>query len=602
MPYIGRSTDGFGVRNRFLYLASADDTSVSGADANGATLTFTDGAYVDVYLNGVLLKAGTDYNTNTANTIASLSAMSANDEVTVIVYDVFTVGDMVSATSGGTFSGAVTTANLTVTSQATSGFQPILKIQRDQADTPQNNDPLGQLDFAGKNDAEEEVNYFRMRGKIKDASDGSEDGQMVFKVMTNGTNTDRITIEGGQPIELDGGVDINGGELILDADGDTSITADTDDQIDIKIGGTDEVTLSSSGIVINEGGNDRDFRVESDSYSHQLFVDAGNNSVCIGGDIAAYATGATDLVVGNANNEQNGITIVSGSGTGNSTLNFSDSNSGDGRRAGQINYQHQYDEFQWYAENLDHLIRFTSAGNFVPTTGYIKQCNSGASGGTFHNGTNIGGYNAGTYNEMNHNVADWILLLKNYATSGNQYGMYIGHGADTSGTTSKFLQFYNTSGTEFEVFGNGNVQNTNNSYGQLSDERLKSDITDAKSQWDDLKSIKVRNFKKHNTGDLVQIGVVAQELEKISPHLVEECNPLSEDIKHDASLGTLYTETDKDNGDIPDGRIVGDVKEVKEKVKGVKYSVLYMKAVKALQEAMERIETLEAKVKALEEA
>ena len=108
MPYIGRSTDGFGVRNRFLYLASADDTSVSGADANGATLTFTDGAYVDVYLNGVLLKAGTDYNTNTANTIASLSAMSANDEVTVIVYDVFTVADTVSAKDGGTFSGNVT--------------------------------------------------------------------------------------------------------------------------------------------------------------------------------------------------------------------------------------------------------------------------------------------------------------------------------------------------------------------------------------------------------------------------------------------------------------------------------------------------------------
>jgi|9_EtaG_2_1085328.scaffolds.fasta_scaffold11732_2 hypothetical protein len=107
MPYIGRSTDGFGVRNRFLYLASADDTSVSGADANGATLTFSDGAYVDVYLNGVLLKAGTDYNTNTANTIAGLSAMAANDEVTVIVYDVFTVGDMVSATSGGTFVGNV---------------------------------------------------------------------------------------------------------------------------------------------------------------------------------------------------------------------------------------------------------------------------------------------------------------------------------------------------------------------------------------------------------------------------------------------------------------------------------------------------------------
>lgn len=108
MPYIGRSTDGFGVRNRFVYLASSGATSVSGADANGATLTFTDGAYVDVYLNGVLLKPTTDYNTSTAGTIAGLSALNTNDEVTVVVYDVFTVADMVSATSGGTFTGNVT--------------------------------------------------------------------------------------------------------------------------------------------------------------------------------------------------------------------------------------------------------------------------------------------------------------------------------------------------------------------------------------------------------------------------------------------------------------------------------------------------------------
>jgi len=107
MPYIGKSTDGMGVRSRFLFLADASDTSVSGADASGATLSFSDGAYVDVYLNGVLLKAGTDYNTSTANTIAGLSALAANDEVTVIVYDVFTVGDMVSASDGGTFTGNV---------------------------------------------------------------------------------------------------------------------------------------------------------------------------------------------------------------------------------------------------------------------------------------------------------------------------------------------------------------------------------------------------------------------------------------------------------------------------------------------------------------
>ena len=108
MAYIGRTTDGFGVRQRFVFTPDAGTTSISGTDANGATLTFSDSVYMDVFLNGVLLKAGTDYNTNTANTIAGLTATVANDEVTVLVYDIFTTADMVSATSGGTFSGNVT--------------------------------------------------------------------------------------------------------------------------------------------------------------------------------------------------------------------------------------------------------------------------------------------------------------------------------------------------------------------------------------------------------------------------------------------------------------------------------------------------------------
>ena len=117
MPYIGKSPQ-FGVRNRFVYVASSGDTSVSGADANGATLTFTDGAFVDVYLNGVLLKPTTDYNTSTANTIAGLSALNTSDEVTVVVYDVFAVSDTVSAASGGTFSGAVNAKKNVVTIDA----------------------------------------------------------------------------------------------------------------------------------------------------------------------------------------------------------------------------------------------------------------------------------------------------------------------------------------------------------------------------------------------------------------------------------------------------------------------------------------------------
>jgi len=57
-------------------------------------------------------------------------------------------------------------------------------------------------------------------------------------------------------VEISGAVggpldsDLNGTELILDADGDTSITADTDDQIDIKVGGTDVVTLTNSNLLL----------------------------------------------------------------------------------------------------------------------------------------------------------------------------------------------------------------------------------------------------------------------------------------------------------------------------------------------------------------
>ena len=90
MAYLGK-TPSQAVRQRYYFTASGGETSLSGADDNGNTLTFTDGAYVDVYLNGVLLVAGTDYNTSTANTIGGLTALSASDVVELVVYDTFAV-------------------------------------------------------------------------------------------------------------------------------------------------------------------------------------------------------------------------------------------------------------------------------------------------------------------------------------------------------------------------------------------------------------------------------------------------------------------------------------------------------------------------------
>ena len=119
MPYLGRSTDCFGIRDKFQFTASGSETTISGSDDNGRTLNFSDGKYVDVYLNGVLLDSSNDYNTTTANTIGGLTALAANDYMEIVSYDIFSVADVVPA-SGGTFSGNVTAAsNFTVSGNHT---------------------------------------------------------------------------------------------------------------------------------------------------------------------------------------------------------------------------------------------------------------------------------------------------------------------------------------------------------------------------------------------------------------------------------------------------------------------------------------------------
>ena len=119
MPYVGKAAVS-GIRKRFTFLASAGATSISGADANGQTLLFDDGTLVDVFLNGVKLKTGEDYNTSTANTIAGLTALNLNDEVEILAYDTFSSADTVSKRDGGTFDSAISvTGNITSTGDLT---------------------------------------------------------------------------------------------------------------------------------------------------------------------------------------------------------------------------------------------------------------------------------------------------------------------------------------------------------------------------------------------------------------------------------------------------------------------------------------------------
>ena len=92
MPYIGKAPNQ-GVRTRFIYQATAGQTSFSGSDANSNTLTYADGEYVDVYQNGILLKPSTDYTSTTGTTVVLVTGASVNDVVEIVVYDAFSIAN-----------------------------------------------------------------------------------------------------------------------------------------------------------------------------------------------------------------------------------------------------------------------------------------------------------------------------------------------------------------------------------------------------------------------------------------------------------------------------------------------------------------------------
>ena len=188
----------------------------------------------------------------------------------------------------------------------------------------------------------------------------------------------------------------------------------------------------------------------------------------------------------------------------------------------------------------------------------------------------------GTNNFYQSSTSDFGLLVGGYGAYAST--VLVLEGTNATGASFNLLQGYRagnaTTGAggtlSINIAGSGNVTNSFNSYGAISDIKLKENIVDASSQWDDIKAFQVRNYNfKEETGQetQTQIGVIAQEIETVSP-------------------GLVYETADRDR----EGNDLGTV------TKNVNYSVLYMKAVKALQEAQTRIETLETKVAALEAA
>ena len=104
MPYIGQGLQQ-GRRQLHTFTATASQTTF--------IASYTPG-YVDVYQNGILL-APSDYTATNGTSVVLAVGAAVSDEITIIAQHLFSIADVVSASTGGTFAGDVTmTGNLTV--------------------------------------------------------------------------------------------------------------------------------------------------------------------------------------------------------------------------------------------------------------------------------------------------------------------------------------------------------------------------------------------------------------------------------------------------------------------------------------------------------
>jgi hypothetical protein len=177
------------------------------------------------------------------------------------------------------------------------------------------------------------------------------------------------------------------------------------------------------------------------------------------------------------------------------------------------------------------------------------------------------------------------LVVENLNTAAaTAAGLEVVWNTPTIGYNGSIISAYHapTAATVFKVLDNGNVQNTNNSYGAISDAKLKDVVGLAGSQWDDVKFLASKLTKyslKSDPDKRVQLGWIAQEIEEQCPGLVFE----TPDVRR-------VEGTDEEGNPLVTQELTGET------TKSVRYSIAELKAFKALGEAMERIEALEAQV------
>ena len=302
------------------------------------------------------------------------------------------------------------------------------------------------------------------------------DDQVTADKLANSINTSiaaKLPLAGGT---MTGALDLDGQELKLDADADTSITADTDDVVDFKVGGTDRLRLAANNLFLNGGtdariqlgsggaganqvsnntvhirGDGVDAKYMAASGGDHIFESNGGHLVTMKDDgnvgigtatpSTGYNANRNNLVVYDASAA--GITINSNATDGSSIISMTD---GTGTLAGEIHYVHDGDYMQFKTANTERM-RIHSNGkaawsaNGIGSTGTVPR--------------DFAFYTEGSTNGVEIRSNDQRLMMLGAAGSGGT-GVDDGYIALTSQGTTK-IGLNSNGHTHFD---NGNVSVT----------------------------------------------------------------------------------------------------------------------------------------------
>tara|TARA_R100001129_G_scaffold175324_1_gene148293 strand:- start:63 stop:1589 length:1527 start_codon:yes stop_codon:yes gene_type:complete len=499
--------------------------------------------------------------------------------------------DVVDFDSGITISTADNTDTLTLTStDADDNSGPNLNMFRNSASAA-DADVLGQVKFTGKNDAgsPEDIVYGSISGKISDASDSTEDGQLRFFTMAAGTSTQTLTLESGNV-----GIGTNSPATLLELSANNNSAAsnntlrftdtDTATESNQQIGKIEFKTDDSSG----DGALVRAYILSaSEDVTPSAYISFGTNAGGAGVSTAEkMRIDGTGFVGINDAAPPRSLSITgvdgaySGQTSGNSRTHLLLENNAAnileflnpaGSAAG-VMWSNQT------AQNRAGII-FDSDVLFFSQGGYDRAVIR--SDGAFQTSDTNALVDFDSGGNRVRDASLWGYTLRCEGTSGNPHGHLVTYNAASpdSGASYPFY-FTDSTAARFYVTSAGNIWTSD--HGTItSDETLKENIVDATPKLADIMKLKVRNFNwkksyKPNTPEKM-LGFIAQEVEEVFPSLIKE-----------SDIAPRTSAKDDEN-------------HVSNMKKSVVAGALIPVLVKAMQEQQALIETLQTKVKALEE-